>query len=129
MPHEYSSYELFGTDSEDEKDDIAEIKPSKQGNSSTFNNNLHSYFTIKYPKAYSRQILKSEIGKYYIELKIFENNAHDAESMSKRPRPRPNIVIKNRTNCDTVAWHHLKKFIEECRKHALFTIFSKLEED
>lgn len=120
-PSKYTSYELFGTDSEDEGDDH-EIKPRPLGNNS---NQMFSYFTIKYPKAYSRQVHKDKVGEYYIELKI--HNLNKSELITKRPRA--DITIKNRTDCSTEAWFHLKKFIEVCRRQTkqctMFSIFNE----
>lgn len=96
-PRKYSTYELFGTDSEDEDDDHDEIKSTKNGNSST---HMYSCFTVKYPKAYSRQIHKCKIGTYYIELKLNKNN----ETKILTKRQLPDIMIKNRTDCNMEAW-------------------------
>lgn len=121
-PSKYSSYELFGTDSEEEGDDHVNIKSTTLGNNS---NQMFSYFTIKYPKAYSRQVHKKKVGEYYIELKI--NDINKSELITKRRRA--DITIKNRTNCNTEAWFHLKKFIEVCRRQTkqctMFSVFGE----
>lgn len=120
-PSKYSSYELFGTDSEDDDDNGGAIKTK----SSKHGNNMFSYFTIKYHKAYSRQIRKYKLGNYYFDLKVYDTNKSNA--LNKRPQPQ--IAIKNRTNCDTEAWYHLKKFIEASRRQTkqctMFTMFNE----
>lgn len=112
----YSSYDLFGTDSEDEE--------AAHGNNLEYN--LHSYFIKKCLKAFTRQIDRSKLGGHYIVLKIYNSSETD---LWKEP-PQPDFFIKNRTNSDTEAFYHLIKFIQAAkRQFRRCTIITMMKED
>lgn len=108
---QYSKYELFGTDSEDDSDDDTSSQEGKK-----YYNNMFCYFIQKYPKVYSQQINKSNIGEYYITLKItFNIDTKESNDQLKLVR-LADLIIKNMTNSDTEAWLHLIKFIRASKR-------------
>lgn len=117
----HALYELFGSDSEDEQ---VEKRVDKHGNYS-----MHSYFTRKHPKAYSRQIHTSKQGKYYIVLKTYRVETIETIQLSKLLCL--DLLIKNRTDYPTEAWHHVIKFINACRRQInkciMFSAFDEIE--
>lgn len=101
------SYDLFGTDSED---DDAVHHSRKAGMLQPL---LTSYFVTKLSKGYSHQtVLKS--GSCYVVLKVYECSEM-LFTQSDRWKYLT-TVIKNMTNDGTNTWNDLKRFIYLTRK-------------
>lgn len=102
-----TSYDLFGTDSDDEQEE--ETAASTTGKKIP---PLHSYYTRRVANGLSKQTFENKKGKFYIELKIYDHS--EIERVAPINRWRHAIIsVKNRTDDGTPAWKHVKDFFKE----------------
>lgn len=105
-PHRsYSSYELFGTDSEEEEED--QRRAQRHGID-------RSFFTYKCFHAYCRIERRSISGEYYVTLKTYK--VDDITQSTKKKLLQADMIIRNRTGCDTNAWFYLNKYLDVTRR-------------
>ncbi|XP_026745202.1 uncharacterized protein LOC113506560 [Trichoplusia ni] len=107
-----TSYEVFGTDSDDDREE--EAVGSTQGKK---NPPLFSYFTRRVANGLSRQTDEKKTGRHYVELKNYD--CAEIERIALINRWRHSIIIitlKNRTDDGTPAWQHFKEFINKTRQ-------------
>nr|XP_049694812.1 uncharacterized protein LOC126054231 [Helicoverpa armigera]XP_049703896.1 uncharacterized protein LOC126056152 isoform X2 [Helicoverpa armigera] len=101
--------ELFG-DEDDDKNECVKSS-TKTGNVPP----IHSYFTKRLRKGYSRQISETKEGKYYVELKIYD--VEEIKKIMPINRWRHAITtIKTKLDEDKESWHHIKDFILATQK-------------
>lgn len=103
-----TSKELFGSDSEDAADEMAQT-----------NNKgicpLNSCLVRRIQNGVARQANPDKAGSHYVDLKVYR--CDEIEKVTPLNRWRQSVVsLKYRTNDDTVAWGHLADFINAARK-------------
>lgn len=108
-PPRLTSSDLFGEDSDAE--------PPKTSNAATKTGipPLHSYFTRRQAKGYTRQMSETKEGRFYIELKIY--NAEEVQKIMPINRWRYAITtIKIKLDEKNESWCSIKDFVKLTKK-------------
>ncbi|XP_026744756.1 uncharacterized protein LOC113506097 [Trichoplusia ni] len=110
-PARVTANELFGNEDSDKNECVK--SSTKTGNVPP----IHSYFTKRQAKGYSRQISETKEGKYYeyVEVKIYD--VEEIKKIMPMNRWRYAITsIKTKLDEDKESWHHIKEFILATQK-------------
>lgn len=109
-PIKPTARELFGTDSEDEAENVVNSQ-SASGKKAP----LISSMTRRLANGISRQTHPNKLGTHFVEVKVYK--VAEIENTSPMNRWRQAILsVKIQTNDNTEAWQHLTKYIAATRK-------------